>query len=94
MACSLVSNLRSALRRLMLLALAAVLSFGLAACDGNGNRKQSSISPEDMALISRQAAGFQAAKDRLPELASLVNGQDWTFTRNLIHGPMHEVGRE
>lgn len=94
MACSLVSNLRSALRRLMLLALAAVLSFGLAACDGNGNRKASSISPEDMALISRQAAGFQAAKDRLPELASLVNGQDWTFTRNLIHGPMHEVGRE
>jgi photosystem II protein PsbQ len=23
-----------------------------------------------------------------------VNERDWTFTRNLIHGPMQEVGRE
>jgi photosystem II protein PsbQ len=23
-----------------------------------------------------------------------VNQRDWTFTRNLIHGPMQEVGRE
>ena len=35
-----------------------------------------------------------AAKERLPELAQLVNQRDWTFTRNLIHGPMQEVGRE
>ena len=33
-------------------------------------------------------------KARLPELARLVSDQDWTFTRNLIHGPMQEVGRE
>ena len=30
----------------------------------------------------------------MPELARLVSDQDWTFTRNLIHGPMQEVGRE
>jgi photosystem II protein PsbQ len=23
-----------------------------------------------------------------------VSNEDWTFTRNLIHGPMQEVGRE
>ena len=40
------------------------------------------------------AEGFLAARDRLPELATLVNERDWTFTRNLIHGPMQEVGRE
>ena len=32
-------------------------------------------------------------QERLPELAKLVNARDWTFTRNLIHGPMQEVGR-
>ena len=48
----------------------------------------------DMAAITRQAEGFLAARDRLPELATLVNEKDWTFTRNLIHGPMQEVGRE
>lgn len=47
-----------------------------------------------MAIIQRQAEGFLAAKDRLPELASLVNERNWIFTRNLIHGPMQEVGRE
>jgi photosystem II protein PsbQ len=52
------------------------------------------ISPADMAAITRQAEGFLAARDRLPELATLVNDKDWTFTRNLIHGPMQEVSRE
>ena len=45
-------------------------------------------------MIERQARGFLAARDRLPELATLVNQRDWTFTRNLIHGPMQEVGRQ
>jgi len=47
-----------------------------------------------MAVIRRQAEGFLSAQERLPELATLVNQRDWTFTRNLIHGPMQEVGRE
>jgi photosystem II protein PsbQ len=47
-----------------------------------------------MALITRQAEGFLSARDRLPELASLVNERNWVFTRNLIHGPMQEVSRE
>jgi photosystem II protein PsbQ len=87
-------SLLAALRRLMLLAVAVVLSFSLAACDGGSSRRPPTISPEDMAMIARQAEGFLAAKDRLPELANLVNERDWTFTRNLIHGPMQEVGRE
>jgi photosystem II protein PsbQ len=81
------------LRRLVMLALAAVLCFGLTACSG-AQAKPPSLSAEDIAVIERQAEGFLAARDRLPELASLVNQRDWTFTRNLIHGPMQEVGRE
>jgi photosystem II protein PsbQ len=82
------------LRRIVVLALAVVLSLSLAACDGGSSRRPPSIGPEDMAMIARQAEGFLAAKDRLPELATLVNKRNWVFTRNLIHGPMQEVGRQ
>ena len=84
----------SALRRLAAFCLCLALCFGLAACDGSVKAKTATISPDDMAVIRRQAEGFTDAKDRLPELAKLVNQRDWTFTRNLIHGPMQEVGRE
>ena len=84
----------SALRRVAAFCLCLALCFGLAACDGSANAKPATISPEDMAVIRRQVEGFTAARDRLPELAKLVEERDWTFTRNLIHGPMQEVGRE
>ena len=84
----------SALRRVAAFCLCLALCFGLAACDGSANAKPATISPEDMAVIRRQVEGFTAARDRLPELAELIQQRDWTFTRNLIHGPMQEVGRE
>ncbi|KZR83684.1 photosystem II protein PsbQ [Synechococcus sp. MIT S9504] len=84
----------SALRRVAAFCLCLALCFGLAACDGSANANPATISPEDMAVIRRQVEGFTAARDRLPELAKLVDERDWTFTRNLIHGPMQEVGRE
>ena len=84
----------SALRRVAAFCLCLALCFGLAACDGNANANPATISPEDMAVIRRQVEGFTAARERLPELAKLVDERDWTFTRNLIHGPMQEVGRE
>jgi photosystem II protein PsbQ len=81
------------LRRLVLVLLAGVLCFGLTAC-GDGTTRAASLTPDDIAAIERQAEGFLAARDRLPELATLVNERDWTFTRNVIHGPMQEVGRQ
>jgi photosystem II protein PsbQ len=89
-----IRALAQQLRRLAYLGLALALCLGLAACDGSQSKKPPSISPEDMALIERQAEGFLAARNRLPELASLVNDRNWVFTANLIHGPMQEVGRE
>ena len=81
------------LRRLALLLVGAALCFGLTAC-GDSKAKVPTLSADDIAAIERQAVGFLAARNRLPELATLVNEKDWTFTRNLIHGPMQEVGRE
>jgi photosystem II protein PsbQ len=90
---ALLPALQQLLRRVALLLLAGVLCFGLSAC-GEGRAKVPTYTPEDIAAIERQAEGFLAARNRLPELASLVNKKDWTFTRNLIHGPMQEVGRQ
>ena len=89
-----IRALAQQLRRLAALGLALALCLGLAACDGSQGKKPPSISPEDMALIERQAEGFLAARNRLPELAALVNDRNLVFTANLIHGPMQEVGRE
>ena len=94
MVSALISVLGQQLRRLALLGVATLLCFGLAACDGGQSRKPPTISDVDMALIERQAEGFLAARNRLPELAELVNERNWVFTANLIHGPMQEVGRE
>jgi photosystem II protein PsbQ len=83
-----------ALRRLAALVLALVLSLTVTACSGARASAPASLSPEAISAITKQAEGFLSARDRLPDLATLVNDRDWTFTRNLIHGPMQEVGRE
>ncbi len=80
-----------ALRRLAAICLCVALSLGLmapAAVNAAG------INPDDLAVIRRQAAAFEATKSRLPDLARLISEKDWVFTRNLLHGPMQEVGRE
>jgi len=82
------------LRRLAALMMALVLSVAVTACSGARASAPASLSPEAIAAITKQAEGFLAARDRLPELANLVNTRNWVFTRNLIHGPMQEVGRE
>ena len=66
---TLISWLTQQLRRLALLGVATLLCFGLAACDGGQSSKPPTISDVDMALIERQAEGFLAARNRLPELA-------------------------
>jgi photosystem II protein PsbQ len=82
------------LRRLATLMLALVLSVSVVACSGSRASTPATLSPEAISAITRQAEGFLAARDRLPELSNLVNTGNWVFTRNLIHGPMQEVGRE
>ncbi len=87
--------LRRGLRFVLMLVLSVALGSSLLASEAAAAKKApTTISPADLAAITRQAEGFLAARDRLPELATLVNEKDWTFTRNLIHGPMQEVGRE
>ena len=89
---ALITRLSSTLRSLALVALALVLSFGLTACSG-GKAKAPTLSAEDIAVIERQAEGFLSARNRLPELATLVNERDRTFTRHQSLGAMRDGGR-
>ena len=80
-----------ALRRLAAFCLCITLGLGLIT---PSHVQAAGVKAEDLAVIKRQASAFESTKSRLPELARLVSAKDWTFTRNLIHGPMQEVGRE
>ena len=88
------SALASLLRRLAAVALVLLLCVGFISPAEAKGKAAKTISPEDMAVIRRPAEEFMEAKDRLPELATLVNERDWVFTRNLIRGPMQPLGRE
>ena len=88
------SALASLLRRLAAVALVLLLCVGFISPAEAKGKAAKTISPEDMAAIRKQAEEFMEAKDRLPELATLVNERDWVFTRNLIRGPMQPLGRE
>ena len=88
------SALASLLRRLAAVALVLLLCVGFISPAEAKGKAAKTISPEDIAVIRRQAEEFMEAKDRLPELATLVNERDWVFTRNLIRGPMQPLGRE
>ena len=88
------SALASLLRRLAAVALVVLLCVGFISPAEAKGKAAKTISPEDMAAIRKQAEEFMEAKDRLPELATLVNERDWVFTRNLIRGPMQPLGRE
>ena len=94
MVSSALSPFPALLRRLANLVLVLVLSLSVVACSGNQASTAPSLSPEAISSITRQAEGFLAARDRLPDLAELVNNRNWVFTRNLIHGPMQEVSRQ
>jgi photosystem II protein PsbQ len=80
-----------AIRRLAAFCLCISLCWGLMI---PASTDAASSKPDDLVVLKRQAEAFTNTKARLPELARLVSAQDWTFTRNLIHGPMQEVGRE
>ena len=81
----------NALRRLAAFCLCIALALGLITPAAS---LADPIKPADLAVIRRQAAAFKTAEQRLPELVLLVDNDDWTYTRNMIHGPMQEVGRE
>lgn len=43
--------------------------------------------PEKIEALQVQLAPIQSVRERMSELGSLINQEDWTDARDLIHGP-------
>ncbi len=81
--------------RAILTAVLAVLMVFLLSL-GNGAEakrvaKPLSYTSEQISQIQEYGSELSALRDRMPELADLIQKQDWVFVRNFIHGPLGEL---
>ena len=77
---------RSAVAFILMLITVTLVSFS-----GVAEAKSLSYTATQVEEIQTYAADVEALRDRLPELATLVEKQNWTFVRNFIHGPLGEL---
>jgi photosystem II protein PsbQ len=68
-----------------------LLTTMLVSCSSVAEAKPLSYTPAQVEEIQTYAADLVALRDRLPELADLVQKENWTFVRNFIHGPLGEL---
>ena len=81
-----MAKYRSAIAFVLMLITVTLVSFGSIA-----EAKPLSYTPAQVEDIQTYAAEVSALRDRLPELATLIQEENWTFVRNFIHGPMGEL---
>lgn len=75
----------------VLLALVLVVLVNLGSVAEAKPVKAKTYTVEQLEQIQNYASELSAIRDRLPELAVLIQEQDWIFTRNFIHGPLGEL---
>jgi len=81
-------KLRSIVVAVLALAFIVLLNFGSVA---EAKPKPQTYTGEQIEQIQSYTSELSALRDRLPELAALIQKQDWIFTRNFIHGPLGEL---
>ena len=57
----------------------------------DGNVKAPTYAAETLTRIQLASTGVAKITDRLPELASYIDKQDWNNTRSFIHGPLGDL---
>lgn len=77
---------RSAVAFILMLITVTFVSFGCTTV-----AKPLAYTSAQVEEIQTYVAEVSALRDRLPELATLVEKQNWTFVRNFIHGPLGEL---
>lgn len=81
---------RSILTVLLALVLVVVMSLGSVA-EAKRPSKPPTYTSEQITQLQGYASDLIALRDRLPELSTLIQKQDWVFVRNFIHGPLGEI---
>ncbi|MDX2242633.1 MAG: photosystem II protein PsbQ [Leptolyngbyaceae cyanobacterium bins.302] len=82
-------NYRSILA--MFLALVTALMLNVGSVEAAKVKKPLTYTSDQLEQLGVYTADLQEMRDRLPELGTLINKKDWTFTRNFIHGPLGEL---
>jgi photosystem II protein PsbQ len=81
-----MAKYRSAIAFILMLITVTCVSFG-----GIAEAKSLSYTAAQAEEIQTYTAAVVELRDRLPELATLIEKQNWTFARNFIHGPLGEL---
>ncbi|MBD2037314.1 photosystem II protein PsbQ [Leptolyngbya sp. FACHB-321] len=68
-----------------------LLTTMLVSCSSVTETKLLSYTTAQVEEIQTYAGDLLELRDRLPELADLVQKENWTFVRNFIHGPLGEL---
>ncbi|MCL1464791.1 photosystem II protein PsbQ [Argonema galeatum] len=77
-------------RSFLALVLAFLTAF-LVSCGTPEVKKPPTYTPAQIELIGQNVSAIKALRDRLPELAKLVQDENWVFVRNFIRGPLGEL---
>jgi photosystem II protein PsbQ len=83
-------NYRSILSVILALVMVVVVNLGNVA-EAKRPTKPVTYTSEQLENIQGYVNDLAAIRDRMPELAKLIQEQNWTFTRNYIHGPLGEI---
>ena len=77
-------------RSILALFLAFVTAF-LVSCGSPAPTKPLTYTPTQIQQIQQYVSGVEQLSNRLPELAKLIQDENWTFVKNFIRGPLGEL---
>ena len=77
-------------RSLLTVVLACVMVF-VVSCSGPVATKPPTYTTTQIEQIQGYVSEIEAMRDRLPELATLIQKENWTFVKNFIRGPLGEL---
>ncbi|HAZ45995.1 MAG TPA: photosystem II protein PsbQ [Cyanobacteria bacterium UBA11369] len=77
-------------RSILAVVLACVTVF-LVSCSSATEVKPPTYTSAKLELIGKYTSSIEAMRDRLPELAKLIQDENWVFTKNFIRGPLGEL---
>jgi photosystem II protein PsbQ len=80
----------SLFRPLLSLLLAFVAVF-IVSCGDASQAKAPTYSATQLEQIQATNKNVMALRDRLPELASLIESRDWNNVKSFIHGPLGDI---
>lgn len=77
-------------RSFLALVLAFLTAF-LVSCGSPVAKTPPTYTAEQTALIQDYVSRIETSRERLPELAKLIQDENWVFVKNFIRGPLGEL---